>query len=62
VPEWRRWVADNQPITPIIGTVREHLTDAEVAASTAWLAVGWGLGPTAAGMVWCRWLFALRNR
>ena len=40
MPEWLQWVAENQPLTPIIETIRGLLLGTEIGNS-GWLAVGW---------------------
>jgi ABC-2 type transport system permease protein len=40
MPRWLRWFAENQPVTPIIETVRGLLMGTPVGAS-AWEAVAW---------------------
>ncbi|WP_353949455.1 ABC transporter permease [Sporolactobacillus sp. Y61] len=40
MPEWLRVIADNQPITPIIETIRGLLTNTPIDGS-AWWAIGW---------------------
>jgi ABC-2 type transport system permease protein len=42
MPAWMRWVADNQPITPVIETLRGLLTGGPIGSS-GWLALGWSL-------------------
>lgn len=56
MPEWLQWIADNQPITPIIETIRGLLMHTEIGDS-AWWAVGWCLGILAFAVVWGAWLF-----
>ncbi len=40
MPDWLQWVADNQPLTPIIETIRGLLLGTEIGSS-GWLAIGW---------------------
>jgi len=40
MPEWLQWVADNQPLTPIIETIRGLLLGTEIGSS-GWMAIGW---------------------
>lgn len=40
LPVWLRWVAENQPLTPIIETIRGLLTGTELGSSP-WWALGW---------------------
>ncbi|MFD4180455.1 ABC transporter permease [Rhodococcus sp. NPDC058514] len=59
MPSWLRWFAENQPITPIIETVRGLLMGTPIGSS-AWLAVGWCAAIAAVGFVWANVLY--RNR
>ncbi|WP_312171888.1 ABC transporter permease [Microbacterium sp.] len=59
MPAWLQPVAANQPITPIVETIRGLLTDATVGASALW-AVGWCLAILAVSMCWGAWLFGRR--
>ncbi|MBT2498302.1 ABC transporter permease [Agromyces sp. ISL-38] len=56
MPEWLQWVAENQPITPVIETIRGLLMHAPIGDS-AWLAVEWCVGIIAVSVVWGAWLF-----
>lgn len=40
MPTWLRWFAENQPVTPVIETVRGLLMETPIGNS-AWLAVAW---------------------
>jgi ABC-2 type transport system permease protein len=51
LPTWLRWVAENQPLTPIIETIRSFLTDTELGNS-GWLALGWCLVILVVALVW----------
>ncbi|TJZ78118.1 ABC transporter permease [Rhodococcus oryzae] len=59
MPTWLRWFAENQPITPIIETVRGLLMGTPIGNS-AWLAVAWCAAIAAVGFVWANVLY--RNR
>ncbi|MBP1159603.1 ABC-2 type transport system permease protein [Rhodococcus sp. PvR044] len=59
MPTWLRWFAENQPITPIIETVRGLLMGTPIGNS-AWLAVAWCAVIAAVGFVWANVLY--RNR
>ncbi|AQA25637.1 ABC-2 transporter family protein [Rhodococcus sp. MTM3W5.2] len=59
MPTWLRWFAENQPITPIIETVRGLLMGTPIGNS-AWLAVAWCAAIAAIGFVWANVLY--RNR
>lgn len=56
MPEWLQPVAANQPITPIVETIRGLLTDAPVG-NLAWWAVGWCLVILVIAVPWGAWLF-----
>lgn len=51
LPEWLRWVAENQPLTPIIETLRGLLTGTELGTDP-WWAVGWCLVILAGAVTW----------
>jgi ABC-2 type transport system permease protein len=56
MPEWLRWVADNQPLTPIIETIRALLLGNDPGTDAAW-ALGWIALILAVGIVWSTVLF-----
>jgi ABC-2 type transport system permease protein len=56
MPEWLRWVADNQPLTPIIETIRALLLGNDPGTDAAW-ALGWIALILAVGVVWSTVLF-----
>jgi ABC-2 type transport system permease protein len=56
MPDWLRWVAENQPITPIIETIRALLFGRD-PGSDLWWALGWCALIVAAAYVWAAWLF-----
>ena len=56
MPEWLQWVADNQPITPIIETIRGFLMGAPVQ-DDVWWALGWCTLILVGAVAWGRWLF-----
>ena len=59
MPAWLQWIAENQPLTPIIETIRGLLLGTELGSSPAW-AIGWcGLILTIA-IVWSTMLFRSR--
>ena len=60
MPSWLRAVADNQPITPVIETVRGLLTGAPVGHS-AWLAVTWCVALAAVSSIAASRLFRRRT-
>ncbi|WP_345761564.1 ABC transporter permease [Diaminobutyricibacter sp. McL0608] len=59
MPEWLQWIADNQPITPIIETIRGLLMGTPIGGH-AWWAVGWCLLILVGSAVWGAWLFRRR--
>ena len=61
MPEWLQWVADNQPITPIIETLRGLLMGTDLGTEP-WWAIGWCLAIVAISAVWGAWLFGRRSR
>ncbi|WP_203580172.1 ABC transporter permease [Microbacterium hibisci] len=56
MPEWLQWVAENQPVTPIIEALRSLLMGTPMG-DAAWWAVGWCLAILAVSFVWGAWLF-----
>lgn len=61
MPEWLRWVADNQPVTPIIETLRGLLMGTDLRTEP-WWAIGWCTLILAIAAVWGAWLFGRRAR
>lgn len=51
LPVWLRWIAEHQPVTPIIETIRALLTGTD-AGSAPWFAVGWCVLILIIAMVW----------
>ncbi len=60
MPTWLRWFAENQPVTPIIETVRGLLMDTPIGDS-AWAAVGWCAAITVVGFVAATTLYRRRT-
>jgi ABC-2 type transport system permease protein len=63
LPSGLRWIAEHQPLTPIIESIRGLLLGTEQGAvfgSTIAWALGWSAGILVAAMVWARWLFRRR--
>jgi ABC-2 type transport system permease protein len=56
MPSWLQWIAENQPITPIIETIR-GLLFARPVGSEPWWALGWCLGILLVSIAWGAWLF-----
>ncbi|SDE12189.1 ABC transporter permease [Rhodococcus tukisamuensis] len=59
MPSWLQWFAENQPVTPIIETVRGLLMGTEIGNS-GWLALGWCAAITVAGFAWSTVLYRRR--
>ncbi len=60
MPEWLQWVADNQPITPIIETIRGLLMGTDLGTEPLW-AIGWCVLILAVSAVWGAWLFGRKG-
>ncbi|HEU5485605.1 MAG TPA: ABC transporter permease [Microlunatus sp.] len=60
MPSGLRWIADHQPITPLIESIRGLLLDTELGTAPYW-AVGWCLLIMVAAMLWARYLFRSRS-
>ncbi|KPL33584.1 ABC transporter permease [Streptomyces anulatus] len=56
MPGWFRPIAEYQPFTPAIETLRGLLLGSEIGHN-GWLAVGWCLALTALGYLWSKSLF-----
>lgn len=56
MPEWLQPIAANQPITPIVETIRGLLMGTPVTAEP-WWAMGWCLVILGASVAWGAWLF-----
>uniref|UniRef100_UPI0011809B10 ABC transporter permease n=1 Tax=Streptomyces cacaoi TaxID=1898 RepID=UPI0011809B10 len=56
MPGWFRPIAEHQPFTPAIETLRGLLLGTGIG-SDGWAAVGWCLGLTVLGYLWSRSLF-----
>ncbi|SIO18612.1 ABC transporter permease [Agromyces cerinus] len=59
MPGWLQWIAENQPITPVIETIRGLLMGTPIGDS-AWWAIGWCVGIVVVSVVWGGWLFRRR--
>jgi ABC-2 type transport system permease protein len=56
MPDWLRWPAEHQPITPVIETIRALLMGGD--ASGAWLpALLWCVGIVVVAFAWGGWLY-----
>jgi ABC-2 type transport system permease protein len=60
MPSWLQWIAENQPITPIIETIRALLMGTDPGTAPYW-AVGWCLVIIAGAYAWGTWLFGRRS-
>jgi ABC-2 type transport system permease protein len=56
-----RWIAEHQPVTPIVETLRGLLTGTPIGAD-GWLAVGWCLVVLVPSFAWSSWLFRRQAR
>ena len=59
MPEWLQPIAQGNPLTPIIETIRGLLMGTEIG-NQGWIAVGWILLIIAIAVAWSAWLFARR--
>jgi ABC-2 type transport system permease protein len=60
MPEWLQWIAANQPITPIIETIRALLFGLPLT-DQAWWALGWCAAILIGAVAWGAWLFRRRR-
>ncbi|WP_448809456.1 ABC transporter permease [Agromyces bauzanensis] len=56
MPDWLQPIAEHQPITPVIETIRALLMDAPIG-DAAWWAVAWCFAIIVVSVVWGAWLF-----
>jgi ABC-2 type transport system permease protein len=56
MPEWLQWVAEYQPVTPIIEALRSLLMGTPMG-DAGWWAIGWCLVILAISFAWGGWLF-----
>jgi ABC-2 type transport system permease protein len=56
LPAWLQWIAENQPITPIIEAIRSLLLGTPME-DNGWLAIAWCLAILGFAVVWGAWLF-----
>ena len=61
MPAVLRAVADHQPITPVIETVRGLLTGTPIGSS-GWVALAWCVGLLAGSVAFASWAFRRRSR
>jgi ABC-2 type transport system permease protein len=57
MPKWLQGIAENQPITPVIETIRSLLMGGGAAGSYIWWAVGWCLLILVVSIIWSTWTF-----
>ena len=56
LPGWLQGIAEYQPFTSIISTIRALLADTPVGSDAAW-AIGWSIAIAVIGYVWSLWLY-----
>ena len=56
MPSWLQGVAENQPITPVIETIRALLTGGSVG-DHVWWAIGWCVLILLCSFIWSMWAF-----
>ncbi|WEG09621.1 ABC transporter permease [Microbacterium horticulturae] len=56
MPNWLQWIAQNQPVTPIIETIRGLLLGTPLHTEPLW-ALGWCVLILAIAVAWGAWLF-----
>lgn len=56
MPKWIQGVAENQPITPVIETIR-GLLNGNLDSGIVWWAIGWCILILIGSYVWCTWTF-----
>ncbi|MEH7503433.1 ABC transporter permease [Neobacillus drentensis] len=56
MPKWLQGIAENQPITPVIETIRSFLLGGAVG-DHIWWAIGWCLLILIGSIIWSTWLF-----
>lgn len=56
MPTWLQWIAENQPITPIIETIRAFLFGRD-PGTDLWWALGWCALIIVGAYIWAAWLF-----
>ncbi|CAM4256082.1 ABC-2 type transport system permease protein [Paenibacillus endophyticus] len=56
MPSWLQGIANHQPITPVIETIRGLLTGTPILNS-GWFAIGWCLFIVLISLIWCNWAF-----
>ncbi len=61
MPSWLQWIAQNQPITPVVETLRGLLMGSPTGTEP-WWAIGWCLVIIAFAAVWGAWLFRRARR
>jgi ABC-2 type transport system permease protein len=60
MPVWLRWVAEHQPLTPIIETIRGMLLSTAIPDGDGWWALGWCALLLVVGVAGSTWLFRRR--
>lgn len=59
MPDWLQWIAEHQPITPVIETIRSLALGTPMGDSW-WIAIAWCVGILAVSALWGAWLFRRR--
>ena len=60
MPVWLQWFAENQPVTPIIETLRGLLMGTPLGTQPIW-AIGWCVAIVALAAAWGAWLYRRRG-
>lgn len=60
MPDWIQPVADNQPMTPMMESVRSLLSG-QPAGNDLWIALAWIVGLIAVAVSWSLWAFRRRS-
>jgi ABC-2 type transport system permease protein len=61
MPSWLQWVAEHQPITPVVETIRGLLMGTPMGTEP-WWAIGWCVVIIAFAAVWGAWLYRRARR
>ena len=61
LPGTLRWVADHQPVTPLVDTLRGLLSGSPIGSAAAW-SVAWCLALLVPAVAWASWQFRQGDR
>ncbi|WP_221586161.1 ABC transporter permease [Microbacterium sp. G2-8] len=61
MPGWLQPIAEYQPVTPVVETIRALLLGTDIDTEPLW-ALGWCAGILAVAVAWGAWLFGRRRR